>query len=35
MGRDAWQKLEEAYEKRRTPRGLPLTYQVVLGYAQK
>ncbi|MCL2021515.1 MAG: malonyl-ACP O-methyltransferase BioC [Betaproteobacteria bacterium] len=35
MGRNAWQKLEETYEKRRTPRGLPLTYQAVLGYAQK
>jgi len=35
MGRNAWKRLEEAYEKRRTPRGLPLTYQVILGYAQK
>lgn len=35
MGRTAWQKLETAYEKRRTPRGLPLTYQVVLCYAKK
>jgi len=35
MGRNAWEKLEADYEKRRTPRGLPLTYQVVLGYARK
>ncbi|MDR1849687.1 MAG: malonyl-ACP O-methyltransferase BioC [Zoogloeaceae bacterium] len=35
MGRNAWNKLEAEYEKRRTPRGLPLTYQVVLGYARK
>lgn len=35
MGRDAWRKLEAAYETRRTPRGLPLTYQVILCYAKK
>ncbi|MDR0529293.1 MAG: malonyl-ACP O-methyltransferase BioC [Zoogloeaceae bacterium] len=35
MGRGAWQKLEKSYESRRTPRGLPLTYQVILCYARK
>jgi len=35
MGRGTWQKLEAAYEARRTPRGLPLTYQVILCYAKK
>jgi malonyl-CoA O-methyltransferase len=35
MGRDAWQKLEDTYEKKRTSRGLPLTYRAVLGYALK
>ncbi len=35
LGRHAWQQLEAAYEARRTPRGLPLTYQVILCYAQK
>lgn len=35
MGRGSWQKLEAAYEARRTPRGLPLTYQVMLCYARK
>jgi malonyl-CoA O-methyltransferase len=35
MGRNAWQKLEAAYEEQRTPRGLPLTYQIVLCYAWK
>lgn len=35
MGRSAWNKLEAAYEARRTPRGLPLTYQVILCYAKK
>lgn len=35
MGRGTWQKLEAAYEARRTPRGLPLTYQVLICYAKK
>jgi malonyl-CoA O-methyltransferase len=35
MGRDAWKKLEAAYETRRTARGLPLTYQVVLCHAER
>ncbi|MDR2637311.1 MAG: malonyl-ACP O-methyltransferase BioC [Zoogloeaceae bacterium] len=35
MGRATWRRLEQAYETRRTERGLPLTYQVVLCYAQK
>jgi malonyl-CoA O-methyltransferase len=35
MGKDAWQKLEAAYEALRTPQGLPLTYQAIFCYAFK
>lgn len=35
MGRVAWQKLEAAYEQHRQPAGLPASYDVILGYAQK
>ena len=35
MGRNAWQALEAAYEAQRTPEGLPATYDVILGYAER
>lgn len=35
MGRAAWQTLEAAYELRRRPEGLPASYDVILGYAEK
>lgn len=35
MGRAAWRKVEAAYEKFRTPGGLPASYDVLLGYANK
>lgn len=35
MGRAAWRKVEAAYEQFRTPAGLPASYDVLLGYAQK
>ncbi|MBI4741142.1 MAG: malonyl-ACP O-methyltransferase BioC [Betaproteobacteria bacterium] len=35
MGRAAWQALESAYERRRAADGLPASYDVVLGYAEK
>jgi malonyl-CoA O-methyltransferase len=35
MGRQTWRKLETLYETRRTARGLPITYQVILCYASK
>ena len=35
MGRAAWRKVEAAYEQYRTPAGLPASYDVLLGYAQK
>ena len=35
MGRSAWQTLEAAYEKQRTPDGLPASYDVILGYAER
>ena len=35
MGRHAWKKLEDAYEKHREPTGLPASYDVILGYANK
>lgn len=35
MGRTAWRALEAAYEKQRTPEGLPASYDVILGYALK
>lgn len=35
MGRHAWQALEAAYEKQRTPDGLPASYDVILGYAER
>lgn len=34
-GRTYWQKLEAKYEKLRTPRGLPLTWQLVEGLVSK
>ena len=33
MGRKGWQALEAAFEKQRTPEGLPLSYDVIGGYA--
>jgi malonyl-CoA O-methyltransferase len=35
MGKNAWRKLEAAYESRRAPQGLPLTYQVIFCTARK
>lgn len=35
MGRSAWQKLEAAYECRRSSEGLPASYDVILCYAEK
>jgi len=35
MGRSAWRALEAAYERFRTPAGLPASYDVLLGYAKK
>ena len=35
MGRQAWQRVEAAYEAQRQPAGLPLTYDVITLYAQK
>jgi len=35
MGRTAWQKVEAAYEQHRGPGGLPASYDVILGYAEK
>jgi malonyl-CoA O-methyltransferase len=35
MGRAAWQRLEEAYERHRHPAGLPASYDVILAYAMK
>jgi malonyl-CoA O-methyltransferase len=35
MGRHSWAQLEAAYEHRRTPRGLPLSYDVLLCHAKK
>lgn len=35
MGKTAWKKLEAAYEARRTPQGLPITYEVILCHARK
>lgn len=35
MGRAAWQQVEAAYERFRTPAGLPASYDVLLGYASK
>lgn len=35
MGRSAWQALEAAYEKQRTPNGLPASYDVILAYAER
>lgn len=33
MGRKTWQRFENAYEAFRTPKGLPLTYQILFVYA--
>ncbi|MFZ2854174.1 MAG: malonyl-ACP O-methyltransferase BioC [Rhodocyclaceae bacterium] len=35
MGRSAWQALEAAYEKQRTPDGLPASYDVIVAYAER
>ena len=35
MGRDAWKKLETAYERYREPAGLPASYDVIFVYANK
>ena len=35
MGRDAWLRLEAAYERHRQPAGLPASYDVILAYARK
>ena len=35
MGRKGWQALEDAFEKQRTPNGLPLSYDVIWGYAKQ
>ena len=35
MGRHAWKKVEDAYERHREPAGLPASYDVILGYAGK
>lgn len=35
MGRTAWRALELAYEKQRTPEGLPASYDVILAYAER
>ena len=35
MGRKGWQALEAAFEKQRTPEGLPLSYDVIWGYAKR
>ncbi len=35
LGRHAWKKVEAAYERHRTPAGLPACYDVILGYATK
>jgi malonyl-CoA O-methyltransferase len=35
MGRTAWQRVEAAYEQHRQPAGLPASYDVILGYAEK
>ena len=35
MGRQAWKKVEAAYERHRTAAGLPASYDVILCYARK
>ena len=35
MGRDAWQKVQSAYERYRAPAGLPASYDVIFVYASK
>ncbi|MDR0577835.1 MAG: malonyl-ACP O-methyltransferase BioC [Candidatus Accumulibacter sp.] len=35
MGRAAWRRVEAAYERFRAPSGLPASYDVLLGYAEK
>ena len=35
MGRDAWKKVEAAYEQFREPAGLPASYDVIFVYASK
>ena len=34
LGRSAWQRVQVAYERHRTPEGLPARYDVILAYAQ-
>ena len=33
MGREAWKKVQERYESLRDENGLPVTYELILGYA--
>jgi malonyl-CoA O-methyltransferase len=35
MGRSAWREVAAAYERFRTPEGLPASYDVLLGYAKR
>lgn len=35
LGRNAWQRVQAAYERHRTPAGLPARYDVILAYARK
>nr|WP_300322077.1 malonyl-ACP O-methyltransferase BioC [Accumulibacter sp.] len=35
LGRNAWQRVQAAYEKHRTSAGLPARYDVILAYARK
>lgn len=35
LGRAAWQRVQAAYERHRTPAGLPARYDVILAYARK
>lgn len=35
FGRSAWQQVQAAYERHRTPAGLPARYDVILAYAKK
>ena len=35
LGKEAWKRLEAAYERHREAAGLPATYDVILGFARK
>ena len=35
MGRSAWKQIEAAYERFRTPEGLPASYDIIYAYASK